>query len=59
MHRCGVNTQQEVLALANKISESSGLVFEGFQAYEGHLQYNRDADARLQGVREMEKKWGD
>lgn len=58
MKRCGVNTQEEVLALARKIGEYKGLVFEGFQAYEGHLQYNRDADARRQGVREMEKKVG-
>ena len=58
MKRCGVNTQQEALALASKIGESKGLVFEGIQAYEGHLQYIRDADARRQGVREMEKKVG-
>jgi len=51
MERCGVNTPEEVLLLARKILEASGLVFEGIQAYEGHLVYNTDIEARRQGVR--------
>lgn len=58
MRRCGVNTPEEVLTLASKIMDSKGLVFEGFQAYEGHLQYKPDIEDRRQGVREMEEKVG-
>ena len=42
MKRCGVNTPDEVHALAKKIMDSKGLVFEGIQAYEGHLVYDLD-----------------
>jgi D-serine deaminase-like pyridoxal phosphate-dependent protein len=53
MKRCGVNTPEEVYLLAREIMGSEGLVFEGIQAYEGHLVYNTDIEARLKGVQEM------
>lgn len=53
MKRCGVNTPEEVLYLAKKIVGAKGLVFEGIQAYEGHLGHIPDADARRRGVGQM------
>ena len=50
MERCGVTTKEEVLALAQQISQSKGLVFEGFQAYAGQLSHNYDREARIKGV---------
>jgi D-serine deaminase-like pyridoxal phosphate-dependent protein len=58
MGRCGLNTPEEVFALAKKIVDSEGLIFEGIQAYEGHLQYQSDIETRRRGVREMERKVG-
>lgn len=58
MGRCGVNSPEEALDLANKINESDGLVFDGIQAYEGHLQYDRNPENRRRGVKEMEQKVG-
>ena len=52
MERCGVNTPEEVFFLARQIIEAEGLVFEGIQAYEGHLVYNTDIEIRRQGVGE-------
>ncbi|MCL2539466.1 MAG: DSD1 family PLP-dependent enzyme [Oscillospiraceae bacterium] len=51
MQRCGVNTKEEVFALAKQISESEGLVFEGFQAYAGQLSHNPDLNERVSGVK--------
>lgn len=56
MERCGVNTKEEVLALAKLIDESEGLVFEGFQAYAGQLSHDPDLGARVQGVNEAVAK---
>ena len=50
MERCGVDTKEESLILAKQISDSKGLVFEGFQAYAGQLSHNPDRDARIKGV---------
>ncbi len=50
MGRCGVNTKEETLALAKRINESKGLVFEGFQAYAGNLQHNPSREVREKGV---------
>ncbi|MEF9427322.1 MAG: DSD1 family PLP-dependent enzyme, partial [Candidatus Mariimomonas ferrooxydans] len=58
MKRCGVNTSDDALNLAGKIVDSKGLVFEGIQAYEGHLQNLPDIDDRRRGVKEMEEKVG-
>jgi len=56
MGRCGVNTKEEVLSLAKLISESEGLVFEGFQAYAGQLSHNPSKEDREQGVKEAVAK---
>ena len=53
MKRCGVNTTEEVLRLAKVISRSKGLVFEGIQAYEGHLVHIPEYQKRLDGMKEV------
>jgi len=59
MKRCGVISAEETLALAERIMISQGLVFEGIQAYEGHLVYDVEnpsrlnKEARRKGVQEM------
>ncbi|MGQ9617112.1 MAG: DSD1 family PLP-dependent enzyme [Spirochaetota bacterium] len=58
MKRCGINTGEEAYNLARLISDSEGLVFEGIQAYEGHVILNPDINARRRGVEEMVKKVG-
>lgn len=58
MGRCGVNTPEEVLVLARKVIDSKGLIFEGIQAYEGHLCHIADIEARQQGVVKMVDKVG-
>ncbi len=59
MQRCGVNSPEEALFLARKISSSPGLEFEGIQAYEGHLQYDKVEKNRREGVETMEQKVGE
>jgi D-serine deaminase-like pyridoxal phosphate-dependent protein len=59
MKRCGINNPDEALDLAGKIIDSKGLVFEGFQAYEGHLQNMPEIEDRRRGVKEMEEKVGE
>ena len=39
MQRCGVATKEEVLNLAKKISQCPHLVFDGVQAYAGHVSH--------------------
>ena len=56
--RCGINTKEEALALAKQISQSKGLVFEGFQAYAGHIQHKPDMDERVKGVQAAIAKVG-
>jgi len=64
MNRCGVNTEEEALDLAQRIGRAAGLVFKGIQAYEGHLVYDTHQPTTLtdavkrQGVRTMEEKVG-
>jgi D-serine deaminase-like pyridoxal phosphate-dependent protein len=58
MKRCGVNTREDVYNLAKLINDSEGLVFEGIQAYEGHVILNPDINVRRRGVEEMVKKVG-
>ena len=50
MGRCGVNTPEEVFALAKRINESKGLVFEGFQAYAGNIQHEPLKETRAKFV---------
>lgn len=46
MRRCGVTKKEEVLALAKQIGECPHLVFEGIQAYAGHLSHEVSEEAR-------------
>lgn len=50
MKRCGVDNAEEALQLAKMISRSKGLVFEGIQAYEGHLVHIPDQQKRFDGM---------
>jgi D-serine deaminase-like pyridoxal phosphate-dependent protein len=56
MGRCGVNTAEEALALARVIVATDGVIFEGIQAYEGHLSHNPVVAERRAGVDGMIKK---
>jgi 3-hydroxy-D-aspartate aldolase len=58
MGRCGINTKEEALRLAEKITSSKSLSFEGIQAYEGHLQFIPDFEKRMRGVQAMIEKVG-
>jgi len=46
MNRCGVATPEDFLAQARQIAASSHLVFEGIQAYAGHLSHEADYERR-------------
>jgi D-serine deaminase-like pyridoxal phosphate-dependent protein len=46
MNRCGVVKNEEVLALAKHISACDNLVFDGLQAYAGHISHIEDLDTR-------------
>jgi 3-hydroxy-D-aspartate aldolase len=53
MNRCGVNTEAEALDLAERIGRADGLVFEGIQAYEGHLVYDtHQPELKITGLSE-------
>ena len=39
MERCGVTTKEAVLALAQEILKAENLVFDGIQAYAGHISH--------------------
>ena len=46
MERCGVVDNEEVLALAKHIGACDGVVFDGLQAYAGHISHVEDVDVR-------------
>lgn len=46
MNRCGVDTADEALTLASRISELPGLRFEGITGYEGHCTLTPEEDLR-------------
>jgi D-serine deaminase-like pyridoxal phosphate-dependent protein len=46
MRRCGVDTPEAFFALAQEISQSPHLVFEGIQAYAGQLSHEEDYETR-------------
>ncbi len=48
MERCGVVSKEEVLALAKHIGGCENLVFEGLQAYAGHISHVEDIKTRKQ-----------
>src|SRR6516162_8452529 len=52
MDRCGVDTAQECLALARRVTELPGLRFEGITGYEGHGSLTHDSDLRHERQRE-------
>ena len=53
LQRCGVLTHGEVIALAKQVQNAGGLVFDGVQAYAGHLSHETDSQKR---VRETEQR---
>ena len=53
MGRCGVRSYEEGFAVARAVIDAPNLVFEGIQAYEGHLVTNPDSRIRGDGVREL------
>lgn len=48
MERCGVVNDEEVLELARFITECDNLVFDGIQAYAGHISHIEDINTRKQ-----------
>lgn len=46
MARCGVSSKEEVARLAHIISSCPHLVFDGIQAYAGHISHEVSADQR-------------
>ena len=48
MQRCGVIEKEEVLALAKHIINCDSLVFDGLQAYAGHISHIEDINTRKQ-----------
>ena len=48
MERCGVTDNEAVLALAKHISDCDHLVFDGVQAYAGHISHIEDMNTRKQ-----------
>jgi len=48
MHRCGVESYEEALVLANLIKSQSHLSFEGIQAYAGHLSHEASTQVRAE-----------
>ena len=48
MQRCGVITKEEVLTLAEHIKACYNLVFEGIQAYAGHISHIENLTERKQ-----------
>lgn len=57
MARCGVLPGDAAVALAQQISKSPGLRFDGLQGYDGHLQLIADASERkgkcLEGLEQL------
>lgn len=54
MNRCGVATHEDFLALAKLISAQPHLVFEGIQAYAGHMSHEENGQKRFACVQEIE-----
>jgi len=56
MERCGVSTEDEFYALARQIEGCPHLIFEGVQAYAGHLSHEADYDKRKAESEKVEKR---
>lgn len=59
MERCGVVDKEDVLVLAKHIANSDNLVFDGLQAYAGHISHIEDINTRKQMTSENFKKLKD
>ena len=59
MQRCGVTTKEEVLVLAEHILKSPHLVFEGIQAYAGHISHVEEVAQRKEMTETNYKKLED
>jgi 3-hydroxy-D-aspartate aldolase len=55
MERCGVTTKEEVLALA-KLSDGKNLIFDGIQAYAGHISHEISISERKAKTAESYRK---
>jgi D-serine deaminase-like pyridoxal phosphate-dependent protein len=51
MHRCGVGSPDQALALSRVVAAAPGLRFEGLQGYEGHCIDLRDDAERMRQAR--------
>lgn len=56
MKRCGVETYDEFLVLAQLINKCEGLVFEGIQAYAGHMAHEHSKEVRILETDRIEKE---
>ena len=56
MGRCGVMTEEAVLTLARRILSHENLVFDGIQAYAGHLSHMEDPFQRKASTGENYKR---
>ena len=56
MKRCGVSTKEEVLSLVKVIKECPHLVFDGIQAYAGHLSHAESLSERSKRSKENADK---
>lgn len=54
MHRCGVPSHEAVAALARRVADAPGLVYEGVQAYAGHIAHETDAAVRQAASAQIE-----
>lgn len=59
MNRCGVMLKEDVLDLAKHIVNCDNLVFDGLQAYAGHISHIEDINIRKQMTSENFKKLKD
>lgn len=55
MRRCGVESPEALLALARLIDAQPHLIWEGIQAYAGHLAHMRDGSRRRAELLEIEE----
>lgn len=59
MQRCGVETFEEVLELAKLVRAQPHLVFEGIQAYAGHLSHEDRVQERFDQIQRIEQRVAD
>jgi len=56
MNRCGVDTPEEFISLAEEVIKCPHLEFDGIQAYAGQLSHEEDYTERIKKSRELEEK---